>query len=157
MTHIPVHLRMPLRLLVAAMAAVLTLTLLPAPRADAAVTATTGVAAVAAAASVAGTPYRTGGASPRTGFDCSGLVTYVYKTRLKRAVPRTADQQYRASIHLRKNQMRKGDLVFFLSAGHAYHVGIYAGGNKMWHAPKPGKSVRLVTIWTTSWVGGRVR
>lgn len=121
------------------------------------VSATVGAAAVAYTAQQNGKSYRTGGATPASGFDCSGLVTYVYKTKLRRNIPRTADAQYRASIRISKKSMRPGDLVFFLSAGRAYHVGVYAGHNKMWHAPKPGSKVKLVTIWTSSWVGGRVR
>jgi len=116
-----------------------------------------GRVAVHLAAQQKGRPYVWGAASPRRGFDCSGLVSYVYRTRLHRPLGRSADQQYHQSIRVSHRAMRPGDLVFFLSRGHAYHVGIYAGRNRMWHAPHKGARVRLVRIWTTHWVGGRVR
>jgi cell wall-associated NlpC family hydrolase len=53
--------------------------------------------------------------------------------------------------------MKPGDLVFFVSNGYIYHVGVYAGNNQIWHAPAPGQHVRLQTLWTTSWVGGLVK
>ena len=107
------------------------------------------------AAAQRGKPYRYGAAGPRA-FDCSGLVKYVLGRQHKR-LPRTAAQQYRATRHLSRSQARAGDLVFFMSRGHVYHVGIYAGGGKVWHAPRPGQRVKLVRIWTSHWVGGRVR
>jgi len=132
----------------------------PPADAQAAVTsfsAAAGVSAVRYAASEKGRPYTRGGVTHARGFDCSGLVTFVYNTRLARRLPRTTDAQYRASAAVAKRSMRPGDLVFFTSGGRAYHVGIYAGHNKMWHAPKPGDKVKLVTLWTTRWVGRRPR
>ena len=115
------------------------------------------VSAVRYAAAEKGRPYTRGGATHTRGFDCSGLVTFVYNTRLRRHLPRTTDAQYRASAAVSKRAMRAGDLVFFISGGRAYHVGIYAGHNKMWHSPKPGDKVKLATLWTTNWVGRRPR
>jgi cell wall-associated NlpC family hydrolase len=145
--------------------AVVTLTgamaLAPAPAASAAPISTfspaLGRVAVAIAAQQKGRPYVWGAATPRRGFDCSGLVSYVYRARLHRSLGRSVDQQYRQSIRVSHRAMRPGDLVFFMSHGHAYHVGIYAGRNRIWHAPHTGARVRLAVIWTTQWVGGRVR
>jgi cell wall-associated NlpC family hydrolase len=120
--------------------------------ADAAVS---GTRTVTRAAAQRGKPYRYGAAGPRA-FDCSGLVKYVM-SRQHKSVPRTAAQQYRASRKVSRSQMRAGDLVFFVSRGRVYHVAIYAGHGKIWHAPSPGKRVQLAKIWTSHWVGGRVR
>lgn len=106
------------------------------------------------AASLKGTPYRYGGTS-RSGFDCSGFTQYVLK-RNGISVPRTAQQQYRAAKKISKSQIRPGDLVFFVSGGYAYHVGIYAGDGMIWHSPRTGSSVKLAKIWTSNWVAGRV-
>jgi cell wall-associated NlpC family hydrolase len=116
-----------------------------------------GAAAVRFAAAEKGRPYVSGGAAHARGFDCSGLVTWVYNTRLHRRLPRTAFAQYRASTRVAHKSMRAGDLVFFLNRGRVYHVGIYAGRNQIWHAPRRGSRVRLATLWTTHWVGGRPR
>ncbi len=112
--------------------------------------------AVRIAAAQKGDPYRWGAAGP-SAFDCSGLVYYVYKKKIGRYVPRTADAQRRASKWLSKSSKRAGDLIFFTSGGRAYHVGIYAGAGKIWHAPRPGQRVQLSKIWTSRYVVGRVR
>ncbi|HET9633344.1 MAG TPA: C40 family peptidase [Terrabacter sp.] len=100
--------------------------------------------------------YRWGSAGP-TYFDCSGLVYYVYSTRLHRYLPRTANAQRLATIPISKSYVLPGDLIFFMSNGWAYHVGVYAGYGKVWHAPRPGQRVQLSTLWTSAWVAGRVR
>lgn len=102
-----------------------------------------------------GKPYKRGASGPRA-FDCSGLVKYVMK-RQKKSMPRTAAAQYRAVKKIAKSKVKKGDLVFFRSGGRVYHVGIYAGNRRIWHAPRPGKRVKLAKIWTSSWSAGRVR
>jgi cell wall-associated NlpC family hydrolase len=103
-----------------------------------------------------GKPYRYGAAGPWA-YDCSGLVYYAYRTRLGVSIPRTANAQRIASIRISKASVQLGDLIFFMSGGRAYHVGIYAGYGRVWHAPRPGQRVQLSRIWTTSWVAGRVR
>ena len=103
-----------------------------------------------------GKPYVYGAAGPRS-FDCSGLVYYVYQKRLGVSLPRTANAQRLKSVPISKSNLQPGDLVFFMSGGRAYHVGIYAGGSKVWHAPRPGQRVQLSKIWTTKWVAGRLR
>ena len=73
-----------------------------------------------------------------------------------RSLDHSAQGQYSESHHIPRSAIRPGDLVFFTSGGHVYHVGIYAGGGRIWHAPHPGDHVRLSALWTSSWVAGRV-
>jgi cell wall-associated NlpC family hydrolase len=120
-----------------------------------AVAATPGRKALQVAASKQGAPYRWGATGPRR-FDCSGLTQYSYKKAGKK-LPRTAAQQYNRTRHIPARSRRAGDLVFFHSGRYVYHVGIYAGNNKLWHAPKTGDVVRLQKIWTRSVSYGRVR
>ncbi len=121
-------------------------------RAQAALTARI-TAVLGTAASLKGRPYRYGATGPRA-FDCSGYVKYVY-ARNGVKLPRTAQQQYRASRKINKQKIRKGDLVFFGGA-YKYHVAVYAGDGMIWHAPSSGKTVRKVRIWTSNWSAGRV-
>ncbi len=121
-------------------------------RAQAALTARI-TAVLGTAASLKGRPYRYGATGPRA-FDCSGYVKYVY-ARNGVKLPRTAQQQYRASRKINKEKIRKGDLVFFGGA-YKYHVAVYAGDGMIWHAPSSGKTVRKVRIWTSNWSAGRV-
>lgn len=91
-----------------------------------------------------GTPYRFGGNTPETGFDCSGLVTYVYKDVLALALPRTSREL--AAIQgprIPPERLATGDLVFFGSGGSVTHVGIYVGEGRFVHAPTTGGTVRL--------------
>ncbi|UYQ60848.1 C40 family peptidase [Streptomyces peucetius] len=111
--------------------------------------------ALRVAASKEGSPYRYGATGPNR-FDCSGLTLYSYK-KAGKILPRTAQQQYNRTRHVSAGNRRRGDLVFFHSGGAVYHVGIYAGGGKIWHSPKTGDVVRLVKIWTRSVKYGRVR
>jgi cell wall-associated NlpC family hydrolase len=108
------------------------------------------------AAAQRGKPYRWGADGPYA-YDCSGLVYYTYTRVLHRNLPRTANAQRLATVRIAKSSVRPGDLIFFMSGGRAYHVGVYAGYGKVWHAPRPGQYVQLSRIWTTAWVAGRVR
>ncbi len=110
-------------------------------------------AVMTTAASLKGRPYRYGATGPRA-FDCSGYVKYVFAHNGYK-LPRTANQQYRHVKKIKKSQIRPGDLVFF-GSGYKYHVAIYAGHGKIWHSPRPGKTVRKVKIWTSRWSAGRV-
>lgn len=101
-----------------------------------------------------GVPYCRGGSGPRC-FDCSGFVSYVYKKHGTH-LPRTAQAQYRAVKHIPKKQAQPGDLIFFLSGNHVYHVGIYLGGNRVLHSPKTGHRVRIERIWTSNVKYGRL-
>jgi len=107
------------------------------------------------AAALAGRPYHYGGVGPRS-FDCSGFTRYVFATAVGRSLPHSSSAQYRLSHKIAKSAIRPGDLVFFVSRGHVYHVGIYAGHGLIWHAPHSGDHVRLAKISTSSWVAGRV-
>jgi cell wall-associated NlpC family hydrolase len=126
-----------------------------APSASAAFSAAKGQQVVSVAATRKGAAYRWGAMGPRT-FDCSGLTKWSF-ARVGKTLPRTSRDQYRATVRVAPWQRRAGDLVFFLSGGRVYHVGIYAGGNQLWDAPKPGGRVTKRTIWTTRVAYGRVR
>jgi len=97
-----------------------------------------GLRAVQIANRLTGIPYRWGGASPRAGFDCSGLVQYVY-ARIGIHLPHHAAGQYGRGRRVSRDSLRPGDLVFFSGLG---HVGIYGGGGKFIHAPRGGTTVR---------------
>lgn len=111
--------------------------------------------ALQVAASKKGAPYRYGASGPSR-FDCSGLTLYSFK-RVGKKLPRTAQQQYNKTRHVSASARKRGDLVFFHSGRSIYHVGIYAGGGKIWHSPKTGAVVRLERIWSRSVWYGRVR
>jgi cell wall-associated NlpC family hydrolase len=120
--------------------------------------ATTSAMALNVAASKKGSPYRWGATGPYS-FDCSGLTLYSFKKAGKK-LPRTAAGQYNSTRHIPADSRQAGDLVFFhtsRSVSSVYHVGIYAGGGNIWHAPKTGATVRLERIWTGSVWYGRVR
>ncbi|MEV6117300.1 C40 family peptidase [Streptomyces sp. NPDC052109] len=115
-----------------------------------------GIAAKAleVAASKRGAPYQYGATGPRR-FDCSGLTLYSFK-KAGKTLPRTAAAQYNRTHHISASRRKAGDLVFFHSGSYVYHVGIYAGHGKIWHAPRTGDVVRLQKIWTKSVWYGRV-
>jgi cell wall-associated NlpC family hydrolase len=98
-----------------------------------------------------GAPYQYGAAGPDA-FDCSGFTQYVF-ARLGKSLPRTAAEQQSATQRIDRSAMRPGDLVFLDGAG---HVGIYAGNGQMWDAPHSGDSVRLRSIYSSSYAVGRV-
>lgn len=97
-----------------------------------------GLRAVEIANHLTGIPYRWGGASPQAGFDCSGLVQYVYR-KLGISLPHYAAAQYGHGRRISRGSLQAGDLVFFSGLG---HVGIYAGRGKFIHAPRRGTNVR---------------
>jgi cell wall-associated NlpC family hydrolase len=117
--------------------------------------AAAGQRVIAAAKAQKGKPYALGSDGPRA-FDCSGLVRFAYR-KVGVRLPHTAAQQYRTARKVSRRAARPGDLVFWMSGGNVYHVGIYAGRNKVWHAPKPGDRVELAKIWTSQVRFGRVR
>lgn len=123
--------------------------------AQAAVSATVASKALSYTASKRGAPYRYGAVGPYQ-FDCSGLTKWAY-ARAGKTLPRTAAQQYAATIRVSRANARSGDLIFFMSGGRPYHMGMYAGAGRLWHAPKTGDVVKLSTIWTSAVAFGRVR
>ena len=107
-----------------------------------------------------GAPYRRGGNSAETGFDCSGFVRAMYQQTVGLVLPRSADQQAAATQTIDKSELRPGDLVFFNTMRRAFsHVGIYIGDNKFIHSPKPGAEVRVddmgLSYWKTRFTGAR--
>lgn len=107
-----------------------------------------------------GTPYRYGGNTPSGGFDCSGLVGYVFRDAIGLALPRTANEIARApGTALTRQQLAAGDLVLFGSAGRVDHIGIYVGDQRFVHAPSSGGTVRLDPLdghyWRQRFVAGR--
>ena len=101
-----------------------------------------------------GTPYRWGGTSPDGGFDCSGLVGYVFRTALGIELPRVSrDMASKADAELvaAREELRQGDLVFFGLKGRVNHVGIYVGEGRFLHSPSRGKDVRVDSLLTGYW------
>lgn len=107
-----------------------------------------------------GTPYRWGGTSPEGGFDCSGLVGYVFRNALGIELPRVSrDMAKTGELIASKTQLTKGDLVFFGKSGTVDHVGIYVGDGKFVHAPRTGRDVTVSSLetgyWGTKFLQGR--
>jgi cell wall-associated NlpC family hydrolase len=94
-----------------------------------------------------GTPYAWGGTSPRTGFDCSGFVRYVY-SHFGITLPHSSFADLWRGRAVTRRDLKPGDLVFFDGAG---HVGIYVGGDRFIDAPHTGAVVRISTL---NWYGG---
>ena len=107
-----------------------------------------------------GVPYRRGGTSAESGFDCSGFVKAMYEQTIGLVLPRSAAQQAAATQTIDKSELKPGDLVFFNTMRHAFsHVGIYVGNGKFIHSPKPGAEVRVedmgLAYWTRRYDGAR--
>ena len=99
--------------------------------------------AVRAAYSQIGTKYKSGGASPSQGFDCSGLVRWTYKS-VGINLPRTAREQSLMGYRIMDvSKMRAGDIVAFRRSGGGYHTGIYIGDGRFIHAPRTNSRVRV--------------
>jgi cell wall-associated NlpC family hydrolase len=99
-----------------------------------------------------GVPYLWGGESPK-GFDCSGLVAYVY-AQLGITLPHYAAAQYQLGVAVPRDQLQPGDLVFFDALD---HVGIYIGGGQFVHAPHTGDVVKITSLaaYGPGYVGAR--
>ena len=98
-----------------------------------------------------GTPYRYGGNTPAGGFDCSGLIGYVYRNRVGQAPPRTVAQLSGWGQPVADNEMRTGDLVVFGTGRAPSHAGIYVGDGRFVHAPSTGGEVRLDQLQSRYW------
>ncbi|MFM7799829.1 MAG: C40 family peptidase [Planctomycetota bacterium] len=96
------------------------------------------------ALSFIGVPYRFGGSTPATGFDCSGFVKYVFNKTFDLSLPRTAREMARSGMAVARGELQPGDLVFFNTRGSVNsHVGIYLGDSKFVHAPYSRARVRI--------------
>jgi cell wall-associated NlpC family hydrolase len=103
------------------------------------------------AISLVGTPYRWGGNTPDSGFDCSGLIGYVYKSRAGVQSPRTVASLTYWGQPVPTASVRTGDLVVFTQNGVANHAGIYVGEGRFVHAPSKGGEVRLDALNSKYW------
>lgn len=118
----------------------------------AALPAFAGSAASEEALGFVGTPYTRGGASPERGFDCSGLVVYVYRRALGIDLPRRVADLRSSGTPVRSGDLEPGDLVFYNTRRRPYsHVGIYVGDGRFVHAPRPGARVRVESIGSRYW------
>jgi cell wall-associated NlpC family hydrolase len=97
-----------------------------------------------------GTPYRYGGNTPDGGFDCSGLIGYVYRKSVGQATPRTVARMAAFGRPVPVSEIRSGDLVLF-GAATPSHAGIYVGEGRFVHAPSTGGEVRLDRIDGSYW------
>ena len=106
-----------------------------------------------------GDPYVYGADGPNA-FDCSGLTSYAYK-QAGRWIPHSSQMQWNYVRHIKKSNAHRGDLVFVLSGGDVYHVGILAGrvnGKALiWHASRSGTPVKRDPVWTRAWRAGTMR
>ena len=107
-----------------------------------------------------GTPYRWGGNTPEGGFDCSGLVGYVFRDAASVSLPRTTGEIARFDAGTPpRDHLASGDLVLFGKGKSVFHVGIYVGEGRFVHAPSTGGTVRLDRVdgpyWRDHYAGAR--
>ncbi|EJE48361.1 cell wall-associated hydrolase, invasion-associated protein [Acidovorax sp. CF316] len=100
-----------------------------------------------------GTPYRYGGNTPDSGFDCSGLIGYVYRNQVGTPPPRTVAALNSWGYPLEGGELRAGDLVVFGTGRQPNHAGIYVGEGRFVHAPSTGGTVRLDYLSAKHWAG----
>jgi cell wall-associated NlpC family hydrolase len=103
---------------------------------------TLGQRAARVALKAVGVPYAWGGASPASGFDCSGLVSWAYR-RLGVELSHSSYALYDRGRRVARSRMKPGDLVFFSGLG---HVGMYLGRGRIVHAPQSGRTVEVVPL-----------
>ena len=105
-----------------------------------------------AAVGLVGVPYRYGGNNPKAGFDCSGLIGYVYLKSADIKLPRTIQDMSTRGQSINDQAPAPGDLVFFNTTGGKYsHAGIYVGKGRFVHAPSSGGTVKLEQIESPYW------
>ena len=109
-----------------------------------------------------GVPYRRGGNSGDTGFDCSGFTRHIFESSIGLILPRRADEQATTAglLKIRRDELRPGDLVFFNTMRRTFsHVGIYVGDDRFIHAPRSGALVRVESMsdgyWSSRFTGAR--
>lgn len=101
-----------------------------------------------------GVPYRRGGQSADTGFDCSGFTRHVFEMSIGLVLPRRAAEQARLTAleQVKREDLKPGDLVFFNTMRRAFsHVGIYIGDGKFIHSPRSGAKVRIESLREAYW------
>ena len=98
-----------------------------------------------------GTPYRWGGNTPESGFDCSGLIAHVYQKSARLKSPRSVTELKSWGYPLDPKDVRSGDLVVFSKGGESTHAGIFVGEGRFVHAPSTGGRVRLDRINAAYW------
>lgn len=103
-----------------------------------------------------GTPYRYGGNTPQSGFDCSGLIGHVYQTRAQIVPPRTVAKLNGWGYPVSADRIRSGDLVIFGQRDVVTHAGIYVGQGRFVHAPSTGGEVRLEYLSSKYWAAQQV-
>ena len=113
---------------------------------------TKGYAVAKTAQSQIGRYYRYGGSSPKTGFDCSGLIMWAYKKH-GITVPRVTSGQAKTGYKVSYKKARPGDIVVFRSSGTSsgYHTAMHVGNNKFVHSPRTGAKVRIESLNSTYW------
>jgi murein DD-endopeptidase len=118
----------------------------PASFATAAVANDWGDRLVSRAMNYLGTPYRYGGTSPKTGFDCSGFVYYLYGAVFGQKIPRMPHDMVREGTPVARSDLKRGDLVLFGHRGTFTHIGIYAGNDQFVHATQRGSPVMVTHL-----------
>lgn len=103
-----------------------------------------------------GTPYRYGGNTPESGFDCSGLIAYVYRSQAGVMSPRTVSKLQFWGAPVAGAAIRSGDVVLFAQRDSVTHAGIYVGEGRFVHAPSTGGEVRLDYLNSRYWASQRV-
>ena len=99
-----------------------------------------------------GVPYRRGGNTAESGFDCSGFVRAMYNQTVGHLLPRRAEEQAAATEKIDRSELKPGDLVFFNTMRRAFsHVGIYVGEGKFIHSPRTGSQVRVEDMNGSYW------
>ena len=108
---------------------------------------------VVSALGLLGISYRRGGNNPQSGFDCSGMVRYVFQSALGLELPRRAEEISRVGTKVDRNDLKPGDLVFYNTLKKTFsHVGIYLGNNRFIHAPATGGAVRVEDMSQSYWM-----
>jgi cell wall-associated NlpC family hydrolase len=109
-----------------------------------------GYAIAGTALALRGSPYRNGGSDPR-GFDCSGLIWYVFAQH-GISVPRTVADQFKTGSSVSADALKPGDMVFFHTSGpEPTHVGMIIGGDEFVHAPTSSGQVRVERLGSSYW------
>jgi cell wall-associated NlpC family hydrolase len=109
---------------------------------------------VARARELIGIPYRFGGTTVANGFDCSGLLVYLFRTEAGMKLPRTTGEMIDSgSLRIHRDQLKPGDAVFFNrnGRGNVSHVGLYIGNNQFIHAPSSGGRIRKDSLDNSYW------